>query len=86
VRSARVIQAGGGQYALNIRFTTADTSRFAALTGKLFDQPTPRCQLAIIVGGRVVSGPTVDVPMTAGQVQIPGFSSRTRAENLLRRG
>jgi hypothetical protein len=24
--------------------------------------------------------------MTAGQVQIPGFSSRTRAENLLRRG
>jgi hypothetical protein len=86
VRSARVIQAGGGQYVLNIRFTTADTSRFAALTGKLLGQPTPRCQLAIIVGGRVISSPTVEAPMTAGQAQIPGFSNRTQAENLLRQG
>lgn len=86
LRSARVVQAGGGQYVLNIRFTTADASRFAALTGKLFDQPTPRCQLAAIVGGRVISSPTVEAPITAGQAQIAGFTSRAQAQNLLRQG
>jgi hypothetical protein len=85
LRSARVIQASGGQYVLNIRFTTADASRFAALTGKLLDQPTPRCQLAIIVGRRVISSPTVEAPMTADQVQIVGFSNRAQAEQLLGR-
>lgn len=83
VRSARVIQAGRGQYALNIRFTTADASRFAALTRKLFGQPTPRCQLAVIVGGRVVSSPIVEAPITQGQAQITGFTSRAQAERLL---
>ena len=85
LRSAQVIQASGGQYVLNIRFTTADASRFAALTGKLLDQPIPRCQLAIIVGGRVISSPTVEAPMTAGQVQIVGFNNRAQAEQLLGR-
>lgn len=86
LRSARVIQAGHGQYVLSIRFTTADASRFAALTRKLFGQPTPRCQLAVIAGGRVISSSTVEAPMTTGQVQIAGFSSRAQAENLLRQG
>lgn len=86
LRSARVIQAGSGQYVLNIRFTTADASRFAALTRKLVGQPTPRCQLAVIVGGRVISSPTVEAPITAGQAQIVGFNSRAQAENLLGQG
>jgi len=86
LRSAQVIQASGGQYVLNIRFTTADASRFATLTGKLLDQPTPRCQLAIIVGGRVISSPTVEAPITGGQAQIPGFTNRAQAESLLHQG
>jgi SecDF, P1 head subdomain len=86
LRSARVIQAGRGQYVLNIRFTTADAGRFAALTRKLFGQPTPRCQLAIIVGGRVISSPTVEAPMTTGQAQIDGFGSHAQAERLLHQG
>jgi SecDF, P1 head subdomain len=86
VRAAWVTPAGTGQYVLNVRFRPADASRFAALTRKLVDQPTPRCQLAIIIGGRVIAAPVVEAPITAGQAQIPGFATRAQADRLLHQG
>jgi hypothetical protein len=79
VESARISQAFGGPYALVIRLTPADRGRFAALTGKLAGLPSPRCQLAIIIGGVVVSHPVVEVPVTWGTLQITGLASRAMA-------
>ena len=80
-----VNQPGGG-YRLDITFRPGDAARFAALTRELAGQPSPHCQLAAIVGGRVMSASTVQQPITQGQVQIAGFASRTQAENLLGHG
>lgn len=86
VRAAWVTRDNNGQYALNLRFRPADARQFAALTGKLAGQPTPRCQLAIIIGGRVVADPVVETPITAGQAQIPGFATHAQADRLLHQG
>jgi SecDF, P1 head subdomain len=82
LESVRIVPAVPGGYALDIRLMPADARKFAVLTGKLAGQPTPRCQLAIIIDGRVVASPTVDVPISDGRLQI-AFQSRARAENLL---
>jgi SecDF, P1 head subdomain len=84
LQSATVTQ-GSGSYWLMIRFTKTDASRFTALTRRLAGQPSPRCQLAIVVGGRVMAAPVVAEPITAGQAEIPGFTSRAQAEHLLGR-
>jgi hypothetical protein len=86
LESAAVVSQPGGGYLLDIHFTRADAARFAALTRELAGQPSPRCQLAVIVGGHVISSPTVEQPITQGQAQITGFTSRAQAEHLLGRG
>jgi len=86
LKSAAVVNQLGGGYALDISFLPGDAARFAALTRELAGQPTPHCQLAVIVGGRVLSAPTVDVPVTQGQAQIVGFTSHAQVEQLLGRG
>lgn len=86
LESAAVAHQPGGGYALDIRFTPGDAARFAALTRELAGKPTPRCQFAIIIGGHVISAPTVDVPITQGQAEITGFTSRAQVANLLGRG
>jgi preprotein translocase subunit SecD len=83
LESAAVLHQPGSGYLLHIRFTPGDAARFAALTRELAGKPTPRCQLAIIVGGRVISSPTVQQPATQGQAEITGFTSRAQVENLL---
>ena len=86
LKSAAMVHQPGGGYSLDITFLPGDTARFAALTRELAGQPTPQCQLAVIVGGRVLSAPTVDVPVAQGQAQIVGFTSRAQVEQLLGRG
>ena len=51
VRSAQVTRSGTGGYVLELDLIPAQTSRFAALTGQLSGLPTPRDQLAAIIGG-----------------------------------
>lgn len=86
LESAAVAHQPGGGYALDIRFTPGDAARFAALTRELAGKPSPHCQFAIIIGGHVISAPTVDVPITQGQAEITGFTSRAQVANLLGRG
>jgi hypothetical protein len=87
LKSAAVAkQAGANDYLLAFDFLPGDATRFAALTSKLVGLPSPHCQLAIIVGGRVISAPTVDAVVTPrGGAQIVGFTSRAQVENLLGR-
>lgn len=78
----RISQAAPGRYALVIRLTHTDAARFAALTSKLASKPSPQCQLALIIHGRVVAHPVIAAPVSDGRFQITGLS-RAKADNLL---
>jgi hypothetical protein len=80
--SVRIAEIAPGQYALDVHLTPADSRKLAALTSKLAGQPTPLCQLAIIIDGRVVASPVVDTPISDGRFRIAG-PSRAVAEHLL---
>jgi preprotein translocase subunit SecD len=58
-------------------------SPFAALTRQLSGLPSPRDQLAVIIGGRVIDHPAVAGQITGGRAQIQGFATRAQAESLL---
>jgi hypothetical protein len=82
VEAEQVAKAGPAHYTLSFILTPADMGPFTALTGKLVGLPSPRDQLAIIIGGRVVAHPAVAATVR-GDVQISGFASRAQAEQLL---
>jgi preprotein translocase subunit SecD len=77
----RSLKEGPDQYSLSFTLTPADTGRFAALTSRLSGLPSPRDQLAIIIGGRVVAHPAVGAAMHS-HGQITGLASRAQAEHL----
>jgi hypothetical protein len=81
VESEQVVKVGR-YYALTFVLAPADRGPFTALTGKLLGLPSPRDQLAIIIGGRVVADPAVAAEVH-GEVQISGLASRAQAEQLL---
>jgi hypothetical protein len=86
VRSVRLVVR---PLAVLLHVTGPDARRLERLSARLAGQPTPRCELAIIVNGRVVAQPVVDGPIPAGLVEISGLPSRAAAEHLiqlLRRG
>ena len=84
LRSAQIVESRAGIYSLAIRLTGSDVRRFAALTGQLCSQPSPRNQLAIIMSGVVFSHPTVLMPITTGQALInAGYTSRGGPEGIL---
>jgi hypothetical protein len=82
VRSAVVIRTGPGQYALNLVLTRAQTGPWAALTQQLSGLGSPRDELAVIVGGRVISWPVIDGAITDGRAQIV-LGTRAQARRLL---
>jgi hypothetical protein len=81
VESEQVAKVGSA-YTLSFILSPADMGQFTALTGKLVGLPSPRDQLAIIIGGRVVAHPAVAATVR-GEVEISGFTSRAQAEQLL---
>lgn len=82
VRSAVLVRTGTGQYVLYLTLTRAQTRRFAALTGRISGLENPRDQLAVIAGGRLITHPAIQGPITDGRLQID-FATRAQAENLL---
>jgi hypothetical protein len=81
VQGVQVVPTGTGEYMLDIVLTPAQTGPFAALTRQLSGLRSPRDQLAVIVGGRVIAHPAVVGPIT-GEPQII-FATRAQAESLL---
>jgi hypothetical protein len=80
VRSVRLLVS---PLAVQLHVTGPDARRLERLTARLAGQPTPRCELAIIVNGRVVAQPVVEGPVPAGLVEISGLASRAAAERLV---
>lgn len=66
-----------GSRLVTIRFDGAGTDAFRDLTTRLTDLAPPLNQLAIVVDDRVVSAPSVQETITAGEVVISGEGDET---------
>lgn len=90
VERMKVEPPSGGttSWTIQIGLTKADARAFADLTATAARQQpgTPGQQIAMVVGGRVLSAPAVNGgPITGGSLQINGSFTRDRAEDLVTR-
>ena len=83
IEAARVKQLHGEDL-LQIRLTPADSRQFATLTRQLARLHSPHNVLAMVIGGRVMSHPTVIRAVTTRWVGFVGFPNRAAAEFALR--
>jgi SecD-like export protein len=76
---------GNPSWRIELELTGSDARTFAELTRRLFAETpgSPRRQLAITVGGKVVSAPEVQSPIPGGRIEIQGGFTRQTAERLV---
>ncbi|MFI6503073.1 SecDF P1 head subdomain-containing protein [Nonomuraea typhae] len=74
-----------GEWVVEITLNEADGRRFTELTERVHRLPEPRNQLAIVVGGEVISAPAVLEPIPGRTLQISGGFGQTAAAELARR-
>jgi SecD/SecF fusion protein len=81
-----------GRYRINLRFSSAGSKQFAAVTAEVARQtqemrsrggdPRARAQLAILLDGKVYSAPGVEEEISGGSAVITGQFTRREAEEL----
>jgi preprotein translocase subunit SecD len=78
-----VIPQGGLSWIVQLDLTGSGGSKFHESTKRLYGQPTPMDQFAIVLDGRVVSAPAINQgPIAGGQAQISGQFDRESAQAL----
>jgi SecDF, P1 head subdomain len=82
VASATAVDLGDGTWGVQIALDPAGTTAFASATADVVNSMPPSNQIAIVVGGSVVSAPVVQEQVGSGQVQISGGFSKQEAEDL----
>jgi hypothetical protein len=75
---------GTSEYWLSFRLQRADIRRFADLTQKLMNLPSPRNQMAFIAHGVVLLHPVVGAVLDIGVFQVQAAPARAQAQELLR--
>jgi preprotein translocase subunit SecD len=77
-------QGGGttGRWLVQLTFNSDGAKKFADVTTKLSQQPSPTNQFAIVLDGQVVSAPQVNEPIPGGNAQITGNFNQTDATSL----
>jgi len=85
--SVTIVQPSPGTsgYWLSFRLQPADVNRYANLTQKLQNLPSPHDQLAIIANRVVLLHPQIVAPLDLGVFQIYAGHTRAQAEQLLHR-
>jgi SecDF, P1 head subdomain len=73
------VQRGGAGYDVSMSLLPADSRSFASLTRRMAGG-----SLALVVGGRVVTAPSVSGPITEGKILITGATRRDEADRLVR--
>ena len=81
VQGAQVAPTGTGQYVVSLVLTPAQRGPFTALTRRLSGLGSPRDELAVIVGGRVITHPAVMGPITDGPQIV--FATQAQADRVL---
>lgn len=77
------VPEGSTDFAIMLTLYPDDAKAFGELTGRLAKEQTPRNQLAVVVGDKVVTAPAVMDAITGGQVQIAGNFTKADAEKLV---
>ncbi|MEV6596813.1 hypothetical protein AB0M36_08120 [Actinoplanes sp. NPDC051346] len=72
----------GNDWTVAVTFASQDAARFADLTGRLSVLPQPRNQLAIVMGMRMLSNPTVEERITGGSAVIATRLTQAEAKAL----
>ncbi|MER5843438.1 MULTISPECIES: protein translocase subunit SecD [Streptomyces] len=74
-------QTGAG-WTVTMDFTDKGSKKFADITGKLAQNPSPQNQFAIVLDGEVVSDPYVSQALTGGNAEISGNFTQKSSEEL----
>ncbi|WP_055694354.1 protein translocase subunit SecD [Streptomyces prasinopilosus] len=74
-------QTGAG-WTVTMDFTDKGSQKFADITGKLAQNPSPQNQFAIVLDGEVVSDPYVSQALTGGNAEISGNFTQKSSEEL----
>ncbi|MBV7695504.1 protein translocase subunit SecD [Streptomyces sp. TRM70350] len=74
-------QSGAG-WKVQMDFTDAGGKKFADITGKLAQNPSPQNQFGIVLDGEVVSSPYVNQSITGGNAEISGSFTQEEAQGL----
>jgi hypothetical protein len=81
VQRVQIGPTGTGQYVVSLVLTPAQRGPFTALTRRLSGLGSPRDQLAVIVGGRVITHPAVAGPITDGPQIV--FATQAQVDRVL---
>ncbi|MEU3349438.1 protein translocase subunit SecD [Streptomyces sp. NPDC006700] len=69
-------------WTVTMEFTSKGATKFADITGKLAQNPSPQNQFAIVLDGDVVSDPYVHEALTGGSAEISGHFTQEEAQGL----
>ncbi|MFH9979622.1 protein translocase subunit SecD [Streptomyces sp. NPDC017179] len=72
----------GSGWIVTMEFTSKGAKKFADITGKLAQNPSPQNQFAIVLDGDVVSDPFVHEALTGGSAEISGHFTQESAQSL----
>jgi preprotein translocase subunit SecD len=61
-----------GTWQVEVTLSSADRTRFAALTGSIASAPPPRNEFAIVIDGKLWGNPSVTSSLTGGRLEIVG--------------
>lgn len=79
---AAMSSQGTSYWYVGLTLDDAGKQLFGQLTTALAKNQPPANQLAIVVGNEVVTAPSVNSPITAGQIEISGSYTRDQVEAL----
>lgn len=83
--SSLAVDANGnptGGWAVNMQFNGKGAKVFADVTGRIFQNPSPTNQFAIVLDGQVLSAPVPSGPIAGGNAQITGKFTAVEAATL----
>ncbi|WP_171990828.1 protein translocase subunit SecD [Streptomyces sp. JHA26] len=69
-------------WTVTMKFTDSGSKKFADITGKLAQNPSPQNQFAIVLDNEVVSDPYVNEALTGGSAEISGSFEQEEAQSL----
>ena len=83
--SAKPAPGGSSGWVIVLKASEAGKTGIADITRRLSGKRPPENELAVVVDGRVVTAPTVQEPITAGELQISGTFDQAAAHDLVAR-
>ncbi|WP_374207630.1 hypothetical protein [Streptomyces sp. XM4193] len=73
-----------GGWVIRMTFRDEDAQRFAELSGRAAERSAPQNQLAVVLGDRLVSAPSIAQRIDGGAVEISGNFTSEEAKSLAR--